>query len=47
MFKSLIAFGLTRRPLALLLVVAFIVAGASAFAKLNIEAYRNPAPVIL
>ena len=47
MFESLISFGLTRRPLALLLLVAFIVAGAFAFAKLNIEAYPNPAPVIL
>ena len=47
MFQGLISFGLTRRPLALLLLAAFIVAGAFAFAKLNIEAYPNPAPVIL
>ncbi len=47
MLKGLVAFGLTRRPIALLLLVAFIVAGAFAFAKLNIEAYPNPAPVIL
>ena len=47
MFEGLISFGLTRRPLALLLLAAFIVAGAFAFTKLNIEAYPNPAPVIL
>ena len=47
MFKGLVAFGLTRRPIALLLLAAFIVAGSIAFTKLNIEAYPNPAPVIL
>src|ERR1700681_3197899 len=47
MLKGLVAFGLTRRPIALLLLTAFIVAGAIAFTKLNIEAYPNPAPVIL
>ena len=47
MFKGLVAFGLTRRPIALLLLAAFIVAGAAAFTKLNIEAYPNPAPVII
>ena len=47
MFKGLVAFGLTRRPIALLLLAAFIVAGAFAFMKLNIEAYPNPAPVII
>ena len=47
MFQGLVTFGLTRRPIALLLLAAFIVAGAIAFTKLNIEAYPNPAPVIL
>ncbi len=47
MLKSLVTFGLTRRPIALLLLGTFIVAGGFAFAKLNIEAYPNPAPVIL
>ncbi|MGA7322995.1 MAG: CusA/CzcA family heavy metal efflux RND transporter, partial [Rhodomicrobium sp.] len=47
MFQGLVAFGLTRRPVALLILAAFIVAGAFAFARLNIEAYPNPAPVIL
>ena len=31
----------------LLAVVAFLAAGVAAFSKLNIEAYPNPAPVIL
>ncbi len=47
MLKALVTFGLTRRPIVLLLLAAFIVAGAVAFTKLNIEAYPNPAPVIL
>jgi cobalt-zinc-cadmium resistance protein CzcA len=38
---------LTRRPLVLLGLLAFTAAGAFAFFKLNIEAYPNPAPVIL
>jgi heavy metal efflux system protein len=45
--KALVTFGLTRRPIILLLLLAFIVAGGIAFKKLNIEAYPNPAPVIL
>ncbi|MGO9483152.1 MAG: efflux RND transporter permease subunit [Rhodomicrobium sp.] len=47
MFQGLVTFGLTRRPIALLLLAAFIVAGAIAFTKLAIEAYPNPAPVII
>ncbi len=38
---------MTRRPLVLLGLLAFIGAGTFAFFKLNIEAYPNPAPVIL
>jgi cobalt-zinc-cadmium resistance protein CzcA len=38
---------LTRRPLVLLGLLAFIGAGTFAFFRLNIEAYPNPAPVIL
>jgi len=38
---------LTRRPLILLGLLAFIGAGTFAFFRLNIEAYPNPAPVIL
>ena len=47
MLKGLLAFGLTRRPIILLGLLVFIGAGFIAFTKLNIEAYPNPAPVIL
>jgi cobalt-zinc-cadmium resistance protein CzcA len=45
--KGLLTFGLTRRPLILLGLLVFIIAGLFAFSRLNIEAYPNPAPVIL
>ena len=47
MLKGLLAFGLTRRPIILLGLLVFIGGGLIAFSKLNIEAYPNPAPVIL
>lgn len=47
MFRSLLAFVLTRRPVVLLGLLAFMAAGVLAFFKLNVEAYPNPAPVIL
>ena len=47
MFRSLLAFVLTRRPIVLLGLLAFMGAGVLAFYKLNVEAYPNPAPVIL
>ena len=47
MLKGLLAFGLTRRPIVLLALIVFISAGIFAFHRLNIEAYPNPAPVIL
>ncbi len=47
MLKGLLVFGLTRRPLVLLGLLVFIGAGLFAFSRLNIEAYPNPAPVIL
>ena len=47
MLKALIAFGLTRRPIILLGLLVFVAAGLVAFSRLNIEAYPNPAPVIL
>ncbi len=47
MLKGLLTFGLTRRPLVLLGLFLFVVAGLFAFSRLNIEAYPNPAPVIL
>jgi heavy metal efflux system protein len=45
--KGLVAFGLTRRPIILLGLAVFVAAGLVAFSRLNIEAYPNPAPVIL
>ncbi|MGO9017610.1 MAG: efflux RND transporter permease subunit [Syntrophobacteraceae bacterium] len=47
MLKSLLAFVLTRRPIILMSLLVFIGAGFFAYSKLNIEAYPNPAPVIL
>jgi heavy metal efflux system protein len=45
--QGLLTFGLTRRPLVLLGLLVFLGVGLFAFSKLNIEAYPNPAPVIL
>jgi len=45
--KGLLIFGLTRRPIVLLILMMFVGGGLIAFARLNIEAYPNPAPVIL
>jgi cobalt-zinc-cadmium resistance protein CzcA len=45
--KGILAFGLTRRAIILLGLLVFIGAGFAAFSKLNIEAYPNPAPVII
>ena len=47
MLKSILAFGLTRRAIILLSLLVFVGGGLVAFSKLNIEAYPNPAPVIL
>jgi len=47
MFKSLLAFCLSRRPIVLLGLLLFAGAGFAAFKLLNIEAYPNPTPVIL
>ena len=47
MFKSLIAFCLSRRPIVVLGLLLFTLAGFIAFTMLNIEAYPNPTPVIL
>ena len=47
MIKSLLVFGLTRSAIIVLGVLVFCAAGLVAFTKLNIEAYPNPAPVIL
>jgi heavy metal efflux system protein len=45
--KGILAFGLTRRAIVILGLMVFIGGGLIAFYKLNIEAYPNPAPVIL
>jgi len=45
--KGIVAFGLTRRAIIVLGLLVFIGGGFIAFTKLNIEAYPNPAPVIL
>jgi len=47
MLRAILAFGLTRRPIILLGLLVFVGGGLLAFSKLNIEAYPNPAPVIL
>src|SRR5580658_79705 len=47
MFKALIAFCLSRRAIVILGLIVFAASGFVAFTRLNIEAYPNPAPVIL
>jgi heavy metal efflux system protein len=47
LIKSLLVFGLTRSAIIVLGLVVFCAAGLVAFSRLNIEAYPNPAPVIL
>jgi cobalt-zinc-cadmium resistance protein CzcA len=47
MLKGLVTFGLTRKPIILLGLFLFMGGGLVAFQWLNIEAYPNPAPVIL
>ena len=47
MLKTIIAFGLSRRTIILLGLAVFLGTGLAAFLRLNIEAYPNPAPVIL
>jgi heavy metal efflux system protein len=45
--KSVTSFGLTHRTLIIMGLMMFIGGGLIAFSKLNIEAYPDPAPVIL
>lgn len=47
MIKSVLEFGLTRTAIIVLGLVVFCAAGLVAFTRLNVEAYPNPAPVIL
>jgi cobalt-zinc-cadmium resistance protein CzcA len=46
-FKAIVAFGLTRRTIVILGLLVFFCGGLIAYTKLDIEAYPNPAPVIL
>jgi cobalt-zinc-cadmium resistance protein CzcA len=45
--RALVTFSLSRRAIVMLGLLVLIGAGLLAFAKINIEAYPNPAPVIL
>jgi heavy metal efflux system protein len=47
LLKGILAFGLSRRAIVLVGLFLFVAGGLIAFARLNIEAYPNPAPVIL
>jgi heavy metal efflux system protein len=47
LIKSVLEFGLTRSAIVVLGLAVFCAAGLVAFSRLNIEAYPNPAPVIL
>ena len=47
MLRALLTFALSRRAIILLGLLALIGTGLITFSKLNIEAYPNPAPVIL
>ncbi|MDR1994806.1 CusA/CzcA family heavy metal efflux RND transporter [Azonexus sp.] len=47
MLSGILSFVLTRRTIVLLALFAFTVAGFVAYDRLNVEAYPNPAPVIL
>lgn len=47
MIKALLTFVLTRRAIVMTGTLVFIIGGLAAFWNLNIEAYPNPAPVIL
>jgi cobalt-zinc-cadmium resistance protein CzcA len=47
MIKAVLRFALSRRAIILLGLIVFVAAGLVAYSKLNIEAYPNPAPVIL
>ncbi|GLQ92706.1 efflux RND transporter permease subunit [Dyella acidisoli] len=47
MLRGIIAFALSRRSVVMMALLAFMAAGLMAYSKLNIEAYPNPAPVIL
>jgi heavy metal efflux system protein len=45
--KAIVTFGLTHRAIVIMGLLVFFGGGLFAFTELNIEAYPNPAPVIL
>jgi cobalt-zinc-cadmium resistance protein CzcA len=47
MLKALVTFALSRRAIVLLALALLVSTGLWAFSRINIEAYPNPAPVIL
>jgi cobalt-zinc-cadmium resistance protein CzcA len=47
MLRSIIAACLSRRPLALIMFVAFLAASWATYLRLNIEAYPDPSPPII
>ena len=47
MLKGILQFSLTRRPMILAVLLAFLAAGAWAFHQLNIEAYPDPSPPMM
>jgi heavy metal efflux system protein len=47
MLKAILAFALSRRAIMMLSLLVFACGGLFAYSQLNIEAYPNPAPVIL
>jgi cobalt-zinc-cadmium resistance protein CzcA len=47
MIKAILVFALSRRAIIMLGLLVFAVTGLFAYSQLNIEAYPNPAPVIL
>ncbi|HEX2648058.1 MAG TPA: efflux RND transporter permease subunit, partial [Candidatus Dormibacteraeota bacterium] len=47
MLRALLTFALARRAIVVLGLVVLVSGGLAAFSQLNIEAYPNPAPVIL
>src|SRR5580658_8171429 len=47
MLKAILAFALSRRAIIILSLLVFVCGGLFAYTNLNIEAYPNPAPVIL
>ena len=47
MLRAVLAFSLSRRAIVMLGLLVLLAAGVAAFARINVEAYPNPAPVIL